>query len=284
MVIPENPEQTSAPGGTGGTTPAGAESFVNAEDKAWFENLLDQAKGRPLTPEENQKIAEKLKAYDSRYSVERNELKAQKEEVSRLVSELKSYQAEAKTSQSLATTKREGVKLLDNLIEDTSDPNARESLRHLREIIRQETGLEQLQKDVTELRQALQGVRETTQSSRYTALQTEIKDLEKRYGDAVVGKYRDALIQYGTQYPNYSARRLFHMVADPDEIEQSIELQARKKTQTPVQEQKKTTPVATTPQHPSEKYRAKSPKDIQRGFRTAVGDAVDQAMGKVAGL
>jgi predicted RNA binding protein with dsRBD fold (UPF0201 family) len=286
MFNPENPNQTAGTGTDGEVIQAGADNFVKAEDKAWFENLLDQAEGRPLTSDEKQKIADKLKGYDSQYSKERNELRLQKQEVAQALAQLKEFQADTKNSNSLSATKREGVKALDNLIENTSDSNARESLRQLREIIRQETDLDSIRKEMTELRQSLQGAQQTIQVSRQSALSKELADLEKRYGEGLVGKHRDDIIKNCTQFPSYSARKMLHMVADEDEIEQAIELQARKKngngSASPARTEPK--PTSTTQADPAEKYRGANRKERALGFKQALKDAVLDGMGKVPGL
>ena len=284
MLNSDNENQTSGLSKDGEVIQAGADNFVKSEDKAWFENLLDQAEGRPLTSEEKQKITDKLKGYDSQYSKERNDLRAQKQEVASALAQLKEFQAETKGS-TLAATKREGVKALDSLIENTSDSNARESLRQLRDIIRQETDVDSIRKEVTELRQQLSGVQQSSQVSRRSAIASDLKDLEKKYGEGFVEKYREAIISNLIQFPGHSTRKMLQMVADEDELEQAIELQSRKKTNGSSSPAKvPATPTSTSQSDPAEKYRGATVKERSQGMRQAIKDAVLDGMGKVPGL
>ena len=286
-------EQTSVPSVAERTTPPGSESFVNTEDKAWFENLLEEAKNRPLTPEENQKISEKLKGYDRSISKHRGELdrqkadlQSQKQEVAKVIEELKQAKSPRDVSDAMRGTTGSIRDLLEEAIDRTDDPSSRETLRWLDKVLQQRLSkLDKFEKDMTEFRQSLQGIHQTSQTARFQSLQQEVNELEVRYGDAVVEKYRDSIIQYGTQYPNYSARRLLHMVADPDEVEQAVELQGRKKEMKPEpKNQKHPSPVSTASAHPSDNFRGKTPREKQKGFEAAFYEAFENIKGKMPGL
>ena len=286
MADPENPEGPQAlPVTTGEGTPPGEDTFVKQEDKTCVSQLMEDSKDRPLTPEERVKLNDKIKAYDSGYSRQRSELDVQKEEVARVLDELKKVRET--TPATLKTAKADSSRLLDSLMEQTQDPASRETLRQLREIIRQETGLDGLRKDMTELRQLVDTGRQNSQQTRYQGLQGELKELTTRYGDALVEKHREAIISYINQNPSYTARRMLHMVADPDELDQALELRARSKPKQDGQEPPKgkvPSPTSTASEHPSEKFRGKKPIDIRRGFDNALAAAAEKAMGKLPGM
>lgn len=272
-----------------------AESFeIKTEDRSWFENLLDEAKGRPLTAEENQRLAEKLKGYDAgiekyKKSVEgqRRSLEAREQEVLKVAEELKSAKTSREQSSILKGASSDVRDLIEEAIERSDDPNGRETLRWLKRVFDQKTSkIDDLEKAITELRQSFQGVSRTALISREQSLVSEIKELDKRYGEAVTDKYRDAILQYGTQYPNYSARRLLHMIADPDEIEQAVELQARR-TKAPASNgatRPSSQPTSTQSEHPSEKFRGKTTRDIKKGYDKAFDAAFEAIKGKMPGL
>ena len=292
MPKPDAPEQTAVPGTDGEPTPTGADGFVKADDKLWFENLLEEAKGRALTPEENEKLANKFKGYDKAISRQRTdldrqkaELATQKQEVMQAIQELKEAKTPAQVNAALRGTSGEIRDLIEDAIEKSDDPNARETLRWLDKALKQRFAkLDKFEKDMTELRQSIDGVQKSSQQSRYQALQVEIRDLEKRYGEPIVEKYRDALIQYGTQYPNYSAKKLLHMVSDEDELDQAIEIQARKKVAPAANGARPSSPTSTARGNPADDYRGKTPAEIQRGFNKAFDKAFENVAGKMPGL
>ena len=297
MGKPAGTEPTSVPAAEERATPPGAEGLVSAEDKAWFENLLDQAKDRPLTPEENQKLAEKYKGYDRSISKHRGELErqrddlqSQKQELQKVLEELRSAKSDKEVSSALKGTSSSIRDLLEDAIERTDDPSSRETLRWLDKVLQQRLAkLDKFEQEMTELRQSIEESKNSSSSMRQQVLEREIKELTNRYGESVVDQYRDAIIQYGTRNPNYSARQLLHMIAakqgSMDEIEQAVELQARKATKPPGSTGSRgSAPVSTAPEHPSEEFRGKKPADIRRGLDKAFDKVFEAAKGKIPGL
>lgn len=292
MNIPEKPEQPPVPGTPGGSTPSGeGTSVASAEAKKWFEETLEKATSGPLSPEEKDKLVEKLKHADRFVSQsqreldrERRELAGQKDEVRQLMEELKGVKSSKDVNAAFRGTSGEVRDLLEEAIERTDDPSSRETLRWLDKMLTQRLGkIGDLEKTITELRQSLAQDKQVTQASRLNTLSADVNDLAKRYGDGVE-QYRDAIISNCLQHPTYSARKMLQMVMPEDSYDQMIEVASRQKAKTPAPNGAKASPTSTSPANASDEFRGKTPKEIGKGFNKAFDKAFEAVKGRMPGL
>jgi hypothetical protein len=122
------------------------------------------------------------------------------------------------------------AKLLDQLIEK-SDPETREALGQWRKIIAEEA-----QEAIKAVREELSAIKSDTISTRRERLVVEIDGLREKYGDELIDKYKDTLIEAGLKY-KAPAKNLLHSIA-PDEVEETILAKANKGKK-PLTEEKK---------------------------------------------
>lgn len=126
-----------------------------------------------------------------------------------------------KKNPSLTQEKKVAVKILDKIM-DEAQPEQRESLKQLREIIGQETNVSELQKKIEQLENTLSNVATGYTGARKKEVETEINSLRTKYGDELVDKYYDTILNDCIKYPNATVKKALHIHADPDEIEQAI--------------------------------------------------------------
>jgi uncharacterized protein YjgD (DUF1641 family) len=125
---------------------------------------------------------------------------------------------------------KENAKLLDQLI-DKSDPETREALNQWRKIIAEES-----QEAIKAIREELSSFRNESISTRRDKLVSEIDGLRDKYGDELIDKYKDTLIEAGLKY-KAPMKNLLHSIA-PDEVEETI-LAKVNKGKKPLTEEKK---------------------------------------------
>jgi hypothetical protein len=73
------------------------------------------------------------------------------------------------------------------------------------------------------------------QEERKTQVNTELEKLSSKYGEELIGKYRDVITERGIQNPNLPIIKIFQFEVPIEEIEQAILLKGKK----PLTEDKK---------------------------------------------
>ena len=263
--------------------PSEEESLIPKEEMDWLTERLQN--GDPLTTEERTKAIKHLGGFNRIVKKNKDEhsrrlkvISEREQEIVKVAEDLKSAQ-QAKTSDQV---KAEGKKVLDDLLDSTTDPQARETLRNLRDIIREETNVGELRKSVDEIKQAFQLQVTSTQQARYDTLEKEVDALVDRYSDSLVEKHRDQILDLGLKYTQYSARRLLHSVADPDELDQALRIQGKRDGSESTGRRKATEAVTSTTGRPAhEEFQARKPDEIQTKFRSAIDKAVRSASKKL---
>lgn len=136
--------------------------------------------------------------------------------------------ANSKKGKAAEAEKSKNLKTLDRLIDNAADADQKAALQQMRTIVEEETGIKQLTEKLDRLEKFYQGSMSEKANARQVQLETEIKQLEDKYGTEFVGKYKEAILKEGLQYQTSTAKRLLNAIADPDEIEQAILAQKTK--------------------------------------------------------
>lgn len=231
-------------------------------------------------------LSKKIEGYDRRFTEKMTAISKREQEIAKVAEDLKTV-ATTPARGNISTAKAEGQKVLDVLMESSQDPSAREGIRQLRDAIREETDIEKLRATIDDLAKKFQSMAQTSQSVRRTELSKELTKLEDLYGSELLGRYKDQLETNVLKYPEYSARRWLHTLADPDELEQALRIHLKKQSSQPNGQETQPKPakpaaVSTVAAPASEQYKGKGPRQARVGFDKAIGDSVKAALGKLA--
>lgn len=275
----ENPTQPD--NGAEGLPANGAGNIVT-DGLPWWEKELNELKDSATTPERRAEIAERLtgkvKGYETAYTRKTQELSAREQEIRQVAENLKAAQGTRQEGRAFDAAQEAGLKKLDALMKNTADPQARETLRDLRDIIAEETELPKLRKELEELRSFVNGIRQETTVTRAQGLDKEISELSRQYGQ-IVEKHSDQIKKLGVQYPQFNAEKLLYSVADPDEIRQALVVQSKKtKGAEVVQNGQPAKPTSSEEQHISQKFfKSKAQDEMKKSQRNLILDRVKWA-------
>ena len=112
-----------------------------------------------------------------------------------------------------------GKKILDNLIANASDADTRESLKQMREIIKDEAHSDDSTKqEIKALKEELAQLRSMTSTSHAEKVDIELSKLSERFGDDLVGKYKDEVRALALKYPSQKVEKLFKITVDDDDL------------------------------------------------------------------
>ena len=270
-------EETQPGAGSMNPEEQGAEAIVR-EPLTWWEQKL-----QTLSPEDRESIVGKLKGYDKEVSRRLNQIKQRESEIASVADKLE--RAAQNRPQAVSQAKTESIGVIDQLISEAGDAAQRETLVKLREAIRQESRRDDLEKKIEKLESIIHQQSQTTSLTHSQVLEKELKGLEGEYGPELVDKYADVIKAYGSKPENhtFSAEKLLLSVANPDEVKQALKVQGRRQQAEP-QKPKSPTPLSTSsPQHPSERFKGKSAREIQAGVGNAISEAVAVGLKKRLG-
>ena len=197
-------------------------------------NLAQQGKHYTKSMQELRKKEEALRVEETRVSGLKSivdEMEADprlKETLNKVYSDFKS----GKISKS-DDIKDRNLKLLDRRIEETSDPATREQLKEIREIIKQESPVEEvssLRNEIKSLREEISIVRNAALVGHNDRTEIQLQKLEEKFGADLVGKYKKDIITLSLKYPATSVNKLLYsLVTDDTEIENALLNQAKKR-------------------------------------------------------
>jgi len=233
-----------------------------------------------LSESDREKLISEMKGFNADYTRKtmelartRKELEAREVEIKKVAENL------AKVGQSnVPQVKAEAEDSFDSLIQNAATPQDREALRKFRDVIRRETNVSDLKKEIEELKSLLKVQSDSYQGDRVEQLHKQIDGLKDKYGADLVEKHRDQIVQNGVQN-RISARKLLHYFADEDALEQALRVQVKKKENGEQQTQKpKVTSTAARPD--SDRFKdLKKPGDGHRAVRGAVAEVTKKLLG-----
>ena len=263
-----------------GQTAKAEESFLKEGTAWWEQKLLDPN----LSAEGRNELLGKIRGYEKGFKTLRDEhsrrmaeLSERERRVEEVATKLESLQSNP-TARNMASARTAGTKLLDSLMESAGDPQHRETLRQLREIIREETRSDELEKELKSTKELLQTFQTSAQSTRQQQLERELPELTKRFGDDLVDKYRAIIVNEGLKYPAMTARKLLNAIADPEELDQAQEVVKRR--QQPDSPKPKPNPTSVQTEHPSAKLeKTQNAQTIRRQQSQLLQEGVKKAFG-----
>ncbi len=138
--------------------------------------------------------------------------------------------------------KDRNLKKIDKLIEDTSDPAQREQLREVKDLIREQIpidDIEQLKKDNKELKEELSIIKEAALIGHTSNIESKITKLEEEYGSDLVGKHKSNIVALATKYPKQEVENILFHLADKTEVRAALLTQAKKKEKEELERKKK---------------------------------------------
>jgi len=205
-------------------------------------------------PEETQKIikeklTQKVKLYDAGFRTRTEDVATQKKELeSRATSlrELETLQKEIQGNPDMekAVTKTindfragrtdnkvdKNLKKLDQLIDKAADADQREQLKTMREIIREETSGGNSSEKIKSLEDKIVQLEKMNLAGLSGAIQGSMKDLEDRFGDEIVTKYKPQIETMLKKYPSYlqtPSKVLFSLAEDSEIFEAHEKIKAK---------------------------------------------------------
>jgi len=155
------------------------------------------------------------------------------------------YIEQKRNPQTSTTAEKKDIRTLDKLIEQ-SPLEQRSSLEQFR-VIAQEEGvaafldkvgykdMDSFVKDLKSLKDFAMSSSGRMQEERKIQVNTELEKLSSKYGEELIGKYRDVITERGIQNPNLPIIKIFQFEVPIEEIEQAILLKGKK----PLTEDKK---------------------------------------------
>ena len=101
------------------------------------------------------------------------------------------------------------------------------NLQEARELLKEETGLDDLTKKIDSIEKSLGLLLGSHTESRKSQIDTQIDELSKEYGKDFVEKYRDVIVDEAIKF-NVSPQKVLFFRAEPKEIEQSLLARGKK--------------------------------------------------------
>lgn len=253
------------------------DAFVK-ESHEWWEDKL-----KSLPQEDRDAITSKIKGYDKGYRTLKDEhsqrMQALSEREQKIV-EITEKLSKVQTTPP-PTTKVGGEKLLDAWVEKAElegDLQTAKTLRHMREMIHQETDLTELKKELQELKETNKFLKEAYLGDKTQSLTAQIKDLKGTYGD-LVERYEGAIKDAVAKDPRLlstGAERLLMYFAQPDEIRQALTVNARR-TNREENPGRRSTPTGSEERPLHERFKGKNSGETALNYRKLVEEAVSKA-------
>ena len=126
--------------------------------------------------------------------------------------------------------KDKNLKLLDKRIEQASDPETREQLREIRDIIKQESpDTKSLEDKISKLENELSTIREAALLGQSDRTEIQIGKLKEDYGDELVDKHKEEIKALALKFPRQSVENLLLHLADKSQVRTALLTQAKKK-------------------------------------------------------
>lgn len=123
------------------------------------------------------------------------------------------------------------IKTLDKYLEKTDDPEEREKLRDIRQIIREETEeMGSLKDELKSAKEAIRILQSMTASTHLGRVKSEMSSLKEDFGD-VVDKYIKTIEDNSLKYPDSSAEKIFRVYASEEDLEKAYLYRLEKRKQ-----------------------------------------------------
>ncbi len=206
------------------------------------------------------KVTGKVKLYDAGYRAktetlaeERKRIDADKSSVKALLEIQKEMQGNpnmekavikvindfrsGKTSSSDVNLDK-NIKRLDKLIDNATDPDTREQLREMRQIVIEETNAPATQAKLAELEEEIRRLKSSSISNHADKVDAEIDSLEKEFGKDLVSKYREEIKNNALKFPNQRVKKLLYHFAEDSEIEDAVLKNAANRKQKEIENKK----------------------------------------------
>jgi hypothetical protein len=141
--------------------------------------------------------------------------------------QLRSYAQQKKNPAQVVGDKKDAVKTLDKLINE-SDYAQRPALEQMRTIILEETNYKQLQKKIDDIEAVLGNVNRSAVTSRQKEINTELDTtFTDKLGKYFVEKHRDLIVSTSLKYPNVPVSKIIKNETPDDEYEQALLARSR---------------------------------------------------------
>lgn len=144
----------------------------------------------------------------------------------------------SKNTQTNTTTKAETLRTLDKMIKE-SPVDQQESLKNLRQIVKEESGSDDLKQALEEIKQLKQAVGYFNQDfsdKRASQVNSQLNDLSKEYGKDFIEKHREKVVSESIKYPKADPEQILNAISDPRELRKSILANAKQGNKAVIQD------------------------------------------------
>lgn len=226
--VPGNPDKATSEGTTGDTQSGGTPEYVSGID---ISTIPEQE--RPIA---RKVLAEKAKLLEDGYQAkfkEINDFKREREEILKLgISTNEAAQVirdHISSKTNAKDAKKESSKLIDQLMESAPDLETRKGLENLKAIIKEQTNIDDIRKELDDLKSYVNHSRGREFQTREQSLNSAMDSLSTEYGKEFIDKYRDTIVKEGLKYTDADPEQLLGAIANPKELKQAILSNAPKK-------------------------------------------------------
>ncbi len=114
------------------------------------------------------------------------------------------------------------LKLLDKRLEEAADPEDRKTLKQVRQIILEETNVDELREEMKLLKDQISFLQSSSAASRTETIGSQINEMSPRFGKDIVEKYAEDIKGLSLKYPKYSAEEIFLKFADKADVKSAL--------------------------------------------------------------
>lgn len=217
----EQPGKELTLGTSGETQSGGTPEYVNGVDISTYPEQERTVARRVL--EEKGKLLEK--GYQPKFA-EIADFKRQREEILRMgISESEAVEAirsHVASKTNAKDAKKEVSRVIDQLKDSAPDLETRKGLENLENIIKELTNIDDIKKELADLKGYVNQSRGRDFQTREQLLNSTLDTLTGEYGSEFINKYRENVVKEGLKYTDADPEQLLGAIANPKELKQAI--------------------------------------------------------------
>lgn len=138
---------------------------------------------------------------------------------------LRDYVASKRNTQTNTESKKETLRTLDKMIEDSGDREQQRSLENLRKIVKEEAGTDKMEAALAKIEQLERAVNYFNQDfsdKRVSQVNSQLNELTKDFGKDFIEKHREKVVSESVKYPKADPEQILNAIADPKELRKAL--------------------------------------------------------------
>lgn len=140
---------------------------------------------------------------------------------------LKKYISNKSSPELTKTDQKQTIKTLDKLIAE-APYEQQAALKQMRDIINEETEVSVIRKELDDIKKSLGFYQQKAMQERKVQVENDLVKLSEKYGQELINKYKDIIVERGLQYPDATVSKILSIEVPIEEIEQAILLKGKK--------------------------------------------------------